>query len=115
IQYRGLNCEFNIEWHSISSGGKPTFPTCEFPSLEWYPRVDSFFSQLRQRVGGRSLIHASQTHPLPRGGTDLMGPRLSNCERDQPAPRAARTLSLMGPHGLTDSQLEAGTGSTFLT
>jgi hypothetical protein len=31
------DCEFNIEWHSIVSGGKPTFPTCEFPSLEWYP------------------------------------------------------------------------------
>src|SRR6266850_5341707 len=43
MQYRGLNCEFNIEWHSISSGGKPTFPTCEFPSLEWYPRVIPFF------------------------------------------------------------------------
>src|SRR6267142_5859455 len=57
IQYRGLNCEFNIEWHSISSGGKPTFPTCEFPSLEWYPRVDSFFSQLRQWVDGSDPLY----------------------------------------------------------
>src|SRR6266850_5979018 len=50
MQYRGLNCEFNIEWHSISSGGKPTFPTCEFPSLEWYPRVIPFFTA--SAVGG---------------------------------------------------------------
>ena len=29
-----LNSQFETEWHSIWSGGKPTFPTCEFPLLE---------------------------------------------------------------------------------
>src|SRR6266550_8824170 len=53
-----LNSQFETEWHSIWSGGKPTFPTCEFPLLEWYPRSISVSSQL-----------------LPRGGTELMNPR----------------------------------------
>jgi len=30
-----LNCQFETEWHSILSGGKPTFPTCEFLTVEW--------------------------------------------------------------------------------
>src|SRR6266850_1375180 len=47
MQICELNCEFNIEWHSILSGGKPTFPTCEFLIVEWCPQFDfSFFSQL---------------------------------------------------------------------
>src|SRR6266550_5325456 len=49
-----LNSQFETEWHSIWSGGKPTFPTCEFPLIEWYPRSISISSQV-----------------LPRGGTDL--------------------------------------------
>src|SRR6266850_5125828 len=55
MQICELNCEFNIEWHSILSGGKPTFPTCEFPSLDWYPRSISISSQLLPWVGFRSF------------------------------------------------------------
>src|SRR5216117_3128463 len=39
-----LNSQIETEWHSIWSGGKPTFPTCEFPLLEWYPRSISISS-----------------------------------------------------------------------
>src|SRR6266850_4319120 len=99
MQYRGLNCEFNIEWHSISSGGKPTFPTCEFPSLEWYPRVIPFFHSFGSGWVLRLLTHASQTHPLPRGGTDLMGPRpewlrcLGPCHPEEAASRYSIQMS----------------------
>jgi hypothetical protein len=50
LQICGLNGKFHIEWHSILSGGKPTFPTCEFPSLEWYHRAILFFTA--SEVGG---------------------------------------------------------------
>ena len=35
----GPNCEFNLDWHAILSGGKPAFPTCEFPPRGWYRRA----------------------------------------------------------------------------
>src|ERR1700730_10162046 len=45
-----LNCQFGTEWHSILSGGKPTFPTCEFPSLEWCCHRFQFLHSLYREV-----------------------------------------------------------------
>jgi len=60
-----LNSQFETEWHSIWSGGKPTFPTCEFPLLEWYPRSISISSQLLPWVGFQTApVRTKTTLPL---------------------------------------------------
>jgi hypothetical protein len=66
LAHRTLNSQLETERHSILSGGKPTFPTCEILSAEWYQRSISISSQL-----------------LPRGGTDLMRPRREWRRHDQ--------------------------------
>src|SRR5258706_12923224 len=41
-----LNSQFETEWHSIWNGGKPTFPTCEFPLLEGNRRSISIAAEV---------------------------------------------------------------------
>ena len=78
-----MNIEFNIAAHSILSGGKPTFPTCEFPYLEWYPRAILIFHSFYHEV-----VLTSSPNRNSAGYT-----------RNEPAKR--RKLSL-DPKGSTD-------------
>src|SRR6266850_3504589 len=92
MQICELNCEFNIEWHSILSGGKPTFPTCEFPSLEWYPRAILIFHSF----GSWGILQIQPTKKCWRNVE-------SHLEVDSPTAQHVKKHARSGAFGVNES------------